>query len=73
MLCFLNQDIDLKSLLYEANMKGAQELLYVVPFVTKILESVGKSRVFKLPNPWTESLISALVELHNVPDLKVSP
>lgn len=61
----------MKSLLYEAHMKGAQELLYVVPFVTKILESVGKSKVFKLPNPWTESLMSALVELHNVPDLKV--
>ncbi|XP_077972852.1 CCR4-NOT transcription complex subunit 1-like [Styela clava] len=68
----LFEDIDLKSLLYEANMKGAQELLYVVPFVAKILESVGKSRVFKLPNPWTEAIIGALVELHNEPDLKLN-
>lgn len=65
------QDTDLKSLLYEANMKGAQELLYVVPFIAKILESVGKSRVFRLPNPWTDAIMSALVELHNEPDLKV--
>lgn len=39
------QDIDLKSLLYEAYHKGAQELLYVVPFVAKVLESCAKSKV----------------------------
>ena len=67
----LFQDIALKPLLYEAHTKGAQELLYVVPFVAKVLESVGKSRVFKLPNPWTEALMSVLKELHMEPDLKV--
>jgi len=65
------QDIELKSLLYEACSKGSHELLYVVPFVAKVLESVGKGKVFKLPNPWTESIISVLVELHMEQDLKV--
>jgi len=38
-------DIDIKSLLVEAYQKGQQELLYVVPFVAKVLESCAKSRV----------------------------
>ncbi len=38
-------DLDLRSLLIEAYMNGQQELLYVVPFVAKILESCNKSRV----------------------------
>lgn len=37
--------MDVKSLLYEAYHKGTQELLYVVPFVAKVLESCAKSRV----------------------------
>ena len=41
----LFQDIDLKSLLYEAYHKGARELLYVVPFSAKVLESCAKSKV----------------------------
>ncbi len=41
----LQLDIDMKSLLYEAYHKGAQELLYVVPFVAKIVESCTKSKV----------------------------
>ena len=44
-LCANHQEIDLKSLLYEAYHKGAQELLYVVPFVAKVLESTAKSKV----------------------------
>ena len=39
------KDIDLKSLVYEAYQKGAQELLYVVPFTAKVLESCAKSKV----------------------------
>ena len=41
----LHDDLDLKSLLVEAYNKGQQELLYVVPFVAKVLESCSKSRV----------------------------
>ena len=49
-----------------------QEMLYVVPFVAKIIESSAKSKVFKPPNPWVMAIMAVLVELHQVPDLKVS-
>ncbi|XP_072946619.1 CCR4-NOT transcription complex subunit 1-like [Epargyreus clarus] len=67
----LHIDLDLKALLLEAYHKGQQELLYVVPFVAKVLESCAKS-CFKPPNPWTMALISVLVELHQEPDLKLN-
>ncbi|XP_052864292.1 CCR4-NOT transcription complex subunit 1 [Anopheles cruzii] len=68
----LHLDIDVKSLLVEAYNKGQQELLYVVPFVAKVLESCAKSKVFKPPNPWTMSIMNLLAELHQEPDLKLN-
>lgn len=44
-LPILQLDLDLTSLLIEAYNKGQQELLYVVPFVAKVLESCAKSKV----------------------------
>ena len=49
-----------------------QELLYVVPFVAKVLEACSESVVFKAPNPWTMAIMSVLSELHAVQDLKVT-
>lgn len=66
------QDLDLKALLYEASGKGSEELLYVVPFVAKVLESCEKSRVFKPPNPWTVGILCVLGELHQQPGLKLN-
>ncbi|CAG9826421.1 unnamed protein product [Diabrotica balteata] len=68
----LQIDLDLKSLLVEAYHKGQQELLYVVPFVAKVLESCAKSKVFKPPNPWTIALMNVLAELHSEADLKLT-
>ncbi|XP_023027069.1 CCR4-NOT transcription complex subunit 1 isoform X2 [Leptinotarsa decemlineata] len=68
----LQIDLDLKSLLVEAYAKGQQELLYVVPFVAKVLESCAKSKVFKPPNPWTIALMNVLAELHSEADLKLT-
>ncbi|KAL1130932.1 hypothetical protein AAG570_012173 [Ranatra chinensis] len=68
----LQVDLDLKSLLVEAYNKGQQELLYVVPFVAKVLESCAKSKVFKPPNPWTMSIMNVLAELHQEQDLKLN-
>lgn len=68
----LQIDIDLKALLLEAYHKGQQELLYVVPFVARVLESCAKSRVFKPPNPWTMGIMNVLAELHQEPDLKLN-
>ncbi|XP_060561916.1 CCR4-NOT transcription complex subunit 1-like [Ruditapes philippinarum] len=68
----LQIDIDVKSLVYEAYHKGARELLYVVPFSAKVLESCAKSKVFKPPNPWTMGIMNVLAELHQEPDLKLN-
>ena len=68
----LHRDIDLKSLIIEAFQKGQAELLFVVPFVAKVLEPAGKSKIFAPPNPWVMSMLSVLVELHNEPDLKLN-
>ncbi|GAB1606660.1 Hypothetical predicted protein [Argonauta hians] len=68
----LQIDIDLKALLYEAYNKGAQELLYVVPFTAKVLQSCAKSKVFKPPNPWTMAGMNVLAELHQEHELKLN-
>lgn len=68
----LQLDLDLKSLLAEAYHKGQQELLFVVPFVAKILESSAKSRIFRSPNPWTMGIMYVLGELHQEPELKLN-
>ncbi|KAJ8302566.1 hypothetical protein KUTeg_018962 [Tegillarca granosa] len=65
-------DIDLKALIYEAYHKGARELLYVVPFAAKVLESCAKSKVFRPPNPWTLGIMNVLAELHMEQDLKLN-
>ncbi|XP_071824170.1 CCR4-NOT transcription complex subunit 1-like isoform X2 [Apostichopus japonicus] len=68
----LQIDLDLKSLLFEAFHKGQSELLYVVPFVAKVMEACLNSRVFKPPNPWTMAIINVLAELHQTPSLKLN-
>ena len=65
-------DIDFKPLVIEAYHKGQQELLYVVPFVAKVLESCAKSKVFKPPCPWTMGIMNLLSELHQEHDLKLN-
>merc|ERR1719309_918919 len=69
-------DLDMKHLIIEAYHNGQQEkqqeLLYVVPFVAKVLESAAKSKVFKPPCPWTSGLMNILAELHAEPDLKLN-
>lgn len=38
-------DLDLKMLLVEAHKKGQEELFFIVPFITKVLESCYASTV----------------------------
>lgn len=68
----LHIDLDLKSLLLEAFNKGQEELLFVVPFVAKVVESCAKSKVFKPPNPWTMGIMNVLGELHQQQNLKLN-
>ncbi|CAI5664986.1 unnamed protein product [Oreochromis niloticus] len=68
----LYTDLEVKSLLLEAYVKGQQELLYVVPFVAKVLESSVRSMVFRPQNPWTMAIMNVLAELHQEHDLKLN-
>merc|ERR1719216_44207 len=69
-------DLDMKQLIIEAyhasQQEKQQELLYVVPFVAKVLESCAKSKVFKPPCPWTMGIMNLLAELHQEHDLKLN-
>lgn len=42
----IKTDLDLKSLLLEAYFKGQQDLLFVVPFIAKVMESIENSKVW---------------------------
>ncbi|CAF0989426.1 unnamed protein product [Adineta ricciae] len=68
----LSTDLEIKSLIIEAYHTGPQELLYVVPFVSKILESCTKSKIFQQPNPWLMGIMSVLAEMHGSPDFKLN-
>ncbi|CAI4229027.1 unnamed protein product [Auanema sp. JU1783] len=68
----LIHELDLKSLLMEAYYKGQQELLFVVPFIAKILFSCSKTEIFGASCAWIRSVLKILAELHNEPDLKIN-
>ena len=68
----LQRSLDVRSLLLEAYHRGTNEVMFVVPFVAKVMESAAKSLVFKPPNPWTMTIMSILAELHSDPDLKLN-
>uniref|UniRef100_A0A158PCA6 DUF3453 domain-containing protein n=1 Tax=Angiostrongylus cantonensis TaxID=6313 RepID=A0A158PCA6_ANGCA len=67
-----DHELDLKALLMEAYYKGQQELLFVVPFIAKILFSCGKTQLFGATCAWIRSILKVLAELHNEPDLKIN-
>lgn len=68
----VSADLDMKSLLMEAYYKGQQELLFVVPFIAKIIVSCSKSAIFGPSCAWIKAILQILAELHNEPDLKLN-
>ena len=66
----LMRDLDMKELICDAYERGL--LIAVVPFVAKVLDAAQHSRVFMPPNPWVVGLLALLLELYNVPDLKLN-
>uniref|UniRef100_A0A8R1I6E7 Peptidase A2 domain-containing protein n=1 Tax=Caenorhabditis japonica TaxID=281687 RepID=A0A8R1I6E7_CAEJA len=68
----LLNDLDMKSLLLEAYYKGQAELLFVVPFISKILMACAKTTLFTASCAWIKSILKVLAELHNEPDLKIN-
>ncbi|CAF1270900.1 unnamed protein product [Adineta steineri] len=65
-------DLEVKSLVIEAYHTGPQDLLYIIPFVSKIIESCAKSKIFQQPNPWLMGIMSVLAEMHGTPDFKLN-
>ena len=59
-----------QQILTEALQAG--RLLAVLPFVAKILEHTNSSKVFKPPNPWTMTLVSLMVEISDMADLRIN-
>eukprot|EP00123_Amoebidium_parasiticum_P018848 comp24302_c0_seq2/m.45619 comp24302_c0_seq2/g.45619 ORF comp24302_c0_seq2/g.45619 comp24302_c0_seq2/m.45619 type:complete len:1529 (-) comp24302_c0_seq2:771-5357(-) len=66
----LLKDLALKDLILDGYRRS--RLIYVIPFVAKVMEACSKSRVFKLPNPWVISILRLLKELHLLNDLKLN-
>jgi len=66
--------MDVKGLVYESYHKGAQELLYVIPFVAKIIESAAKSRVCAcssdLQSGFVQTMESPGILLFRIPGLE---
>jgi len=68
----LHRDLGFKELLLYAYEGRTQRLMYVMPFVARVLEACQHSRVFKPPNPWTMAMLAVLKELHQLPKLKLN-
>lgn len=68
----LYDDLNLKGILLDAFYRGQQELLYVVPFITKVLLATKQSSIFPPTCTWIYSILKVLAEIHNEPDLQLN-
>lgn len=64
-----HKNISFKGLLIEG--WETQRLALVIPFTCVVLAEGVKSVVFKPPNPWIMEIIALLLELYDLPDLKI--
>lgn len=62
--------VALKYMLVEAF--DFKTLHLIIPFVCKILDQAGHSKIFRPPNPWVLGIIKVLVELYECADLKLN-
>ncbi|KAI9844771.1 MAG: hypothetical protein M1837_005304 [Sclerophora amabilis] len=64
-----HKNISFKDLLIEAY--DSSRLIVILPFTCKVIAQASKSTVFKPPNPWTMNIISLLVELYDIAELRL--
>ncbi|KAM7260736.1 hypothetical protein ACFE04_026211 [Oxalis oulophora] len=64
------REIDPKSLIIEAYEKGL--MIAVIPFTSKVLEPCQSSLAYQPPNPWTMGILGLLVEIYQMPNLKMN-
>lgn len=66
----LFKDLDIVSLIYDAYQTG--RMIAVLPFVSKVVEPVKMSKVFRPPNPWTTAILQLFAEIYSADDLKLN-
>lgn len=66
----LYKDLDIISLIYDAYQTG--RMIAVLPFVSKVVEPVKISKVFRPPNPWTTAILQLFAEIYSADDLKLN-
>lgn len=66
----LYSELCIKRLLVDAHR--TQRLIVVIPFVCKVMENCGRSRVFQPHNPWLMAILGVLVELYYFAELKLN-
>lgn len=66
----LRQDLNFKELLCKSMREG--RLVPAVSLMTRVLMSCAKSRFFCPPNPWTMAQLALLMEMYNLPHLRVT-
>ncbi|KAF1987219.1 Not1-domain-containing protein [Aulographum hederae CBS 113979] len=64
------KNISFKDLLLEGH--ETDRLVVVIPFTCKVISKVGKSAIYKPPNPWTMEIIEILVELYRFIEMKLN-
>uniref|UniRef100_A0AC34Q1M4 CCR4-NOT transcription complex subunit 1 n=1 Tax=Panagrolaimus sp. JU765 TaxID=591449 RepID=A0AC34Q1M4_9BILA len=65
-------ELNLRDLLLEAFYKGQQELLFVIPFITKVVISSKASIAFTPASAWIGLILRVLAEIHRQSDLKLN-
>ncbi|UKJ88404.2 hypothetical protein MACJ_000848 [Theileria orientalis] len=66
----IHRNLDVKAVLTKGYEKGY--LVAVLPFICKTIENIKSSKIFKPPNPWTTAMLSFLMEIRNLPNLKTN-
>lgn len=66
----LQRRIDLKELLFWGYETG--RLIAVCSFVSKVIEGVKESKIFRSSNPWLMAILGVLKELYEIEDLKLN-
>lgn len=66
----LQKDLDFHQLVVSGLREG--KLLPVVSFVARVLSSCARSSFFAVPNPWTMAQLALLLELYQLPFLRVT-
>jgi CCR4-NOT transcription complex subunit 1 len=65
----MHRNIAVVELLVEAHK--SKRLLVVIPFVCRLLKAVANSKTFAPPNPWTEEILSILLEFYHHIEMKI--